>query len=86
MTVHAYAGVAYPTADAAFLAEVSTWLTADGLNDAENVSTTFASKSDEALADELLSDRSPDDKELDRDDVIAAFAKLRAMDAAGEEI
>ena len=86
MTVRAHAGIDYPTADTAFLAKIADWICAGGNNSSTDVAETFAAKSDEALADEFLSERGSGDQTLDRDDVVAAFARLRAMDDASDAI
>nr|WP_172685361.1 hypothetical protein [Methylobacterium oryzae]AGO88254.1 protein of unassigned function [Methylobacterium oryzae CBMB20] len=79
MTVNAHAGIAYPTADAAFLAMIADWTCAGGYNSSAEVAAWFAARTDASLADEFITDRAPDAEPLDRDDIIAAFAKLRAM-------
>ncbi len=80
MTVHAHAGIAYPTADAAFLAMIADWICAGGNNSSAEVAACFAARTDASLAYEFIADRTTDVEPLDRDDVIAAFAKLRTMD------
>lgn len=79
MTVHAHAGIAYPTADAAFLAMIADWICAGGYNSSAEVAAWFVARTDASLADEFITDRASDAEPLDRDDIIAAFAKLRAM-------
>jgi hypothetical protein len=86
MTLHSFASIAYPTAEAALLAETATWISAGGLNDSSEIAESFAAKSDEALADELLSECEPNADRLDRNDVVAAFARLRDMNSVIDAI
>lgn len=79
MTVHAHAGITYPTADTAFLAKIADWICAGGNNSSAEVAACFAARTDASLAHEFIVDRTPDAEPLNGDDVIAAFAKLRAM-------
>lgn len=80
MTVHSFGGIAYPTPATAMRARVFSWVSADGLNECAEVVSYIDAKSDKAMADEYLADLEPDAARPDRDDVIAAFAELRAMD------
>jgi hypothetical protein len=80
MTVNAHAGIAYPTADAAYLAMIADWICAGGNNSSAEVAACFAARTDASLADEFIADRTTDVEPLDRDDVIATFAKVRTMD------